>query len=842
MGTSTKHAGACGCATCAIAPFTRNNYFTGKLLLERDFTDEQQYLRDKVRHHHQRLHGAGIVCGLILEPHPTEGCQDRFVRLTPGTAIDCCGHEVLVPDVDDIELATLPAVAALDPSDETLHRLRICVRYAECGTEPVPVLYDECACDDDRCLPNRILESYEVDAGIDPVVDPVTWTGPALVRGADLAFPEARHLRTTAGGDLAVGDGSRVHLVDRATRATTASFDLGGTVLGLERTATGNLYVVHEQAAGGLHVTVLDGTTLAVGHEQDIDGSAPLSTALGADGGLLVLDEVTGSLTVHEAALGSGTGAAPVVHVVPGGQRLLGVHPVAASAFLGAAATTTVDVGRVAQVDLVSGAMTDLLVLPDARRPVAGCAGLTGGPAQLLLTGADGSVSLVDLTSGDVVADEALAATAVAVDGSPWAFAVQSFGGRSQVQPVGLERLAAGRRDAVGPVLGFAGDAIAVAAAADGGVVYVAYAAAADGESGGVAVLEVAGGSSCRDAWDALSTCPSCDQPDCLTVATISGYRPGFSVKAAQDPATDPAADAAARIARIDNTDGRVRLRSTAELSATIECLLDSGTGGGGGVPGPRGPQGPPGREGQAGAGGADGAPGPRGPQGPPGREGAGGADGADGADGAPGRQGTDGRQGDPGPPGPGLEADLTQIDAVSWIHAEKLLFEELRTVFLVDPATGRRREFFALVIQFTRPVRLAGIDATHVFTVDAPDRTDQDGLFVCRCQVRGEVQPVKVTAQDGSGRITAAELTPGLPFSPSIAFVLPDRFVEGVLRQGESDLLVRLQGEFVIDEDVRAVDAEHTRAELPTGDRPAGSRLGVQGGLFQSWLVPATD
>ena len=47
----------------------------------------------------------------------------------------------------------------------------------------------------------------------------------------------------------------------------------------------------------------------------------------------------------------------------------------------------------------------------------------------------------------------------------------------------------------------------------------------------------------------------------------------------------------------------------------------------------------------------------------------------------------------------------------------------------------------------------------------------------------------------------------------------------------------MRLQGEFVVDSDGRAVDAEFTRAELPTGDRPSGSKFGVQGGLFQSWF-----
>jgi hypothetical protein len=34
-----------------------------------------------------------------------------------------------------------------------------------------------------------------------------------------------------------------------------------------------------------------------------------------------------------------------------------------------------------------------------------------------------------------------------------------------------------------------------------------------------------------------------------------------------------------------------------------------------------------------------------------------------------------------------------------------------------------------------------------------------------------------------------------------------------------------------------RAIDAEFVRAQLPTGDRPATSPFGIQGGLFESWF-----
>ncbi|HWJ39439.1 MAG TPA: hypothetical protein VNR86_11840, partial [Sphingomicrobium sp.] len=54
------------CEECEPRTYVRNHYFTGKLLVERDFTDEQFYFREKIRQHHQRLHGVGVVCGLEI--------------------------------------------------------------------------------------------------------------------------------------------------------------------------------------------------------------------------------------------------------------------------------------------------------------------------------------------------------------------------------------------------------------------------------------------------------------------------------------------------------------------------------------------------------------------------------------------------------------------------------------------------------------------------------------------------------------------------------------------------------------------------------------------------------
>ena len=170
--------GANPCPACEFGPFTRNAYWTGKLMLARDFVDEQRYFLDKLRHHTQKLHGTGVVCGLKVVQHEKDGCRDRFVCIEPGVAVDCCGHDIVVRERDCVDLWMLPAIKALrektTPAGEAPeeHRLQICIRYRECETELVPVLYDECGCADDKCAPNRILESYEIDVLVDPPIPP----------------------------------------------------------------------------------------------------------------------------------------------------------------------------------------------------------------------------------------------------------------------------------------------------------------------------------------------------------------------------------------------------------------------------------------------------------------------------------------------------------------------------------------------------------------------------------------------------------------------------------------------------------------------------------------------
>jgi len=79
---------------CNTKPFTRNNYFSGQTLSEKDFQDEQEYHNGKMALHNRCLHDWGISCGLFVTPS-TE--YKNSVIVSSGLAIDHNGQEILVP-------------------------------------------------------------------------------------------------------------------------------------------------------------------------------------------------------------------------------------------------------------------------------------------------------------------------------------------------------------------------------------------------------------------------------------------------------------------------------------------------------------------------------------------------------------------------------------------------------------------------------------------------------------------------------------------------------------------------------------------------------------------------
>ncbi|MGB8771566.1 MAG: hypothetical protein WCC92_18280, partial [Candidatus Korobacteraceae bacterium] len=166
------------CVECDIPQLARNNYFTGKLLVERDFTDEQRYFLGKLRRHDRQLHGWGVVCGLKVEQHPNPACQDRFVVIEPGTAVDCCGREIVVAHEEYFDfkaefLANWQAQNGPNSQpDDNEHTIQVCISYKECASEDVPALFDDCSQNGGTCQPNRIVDGYNFDLLIDPQPSP----------------------------------------------------------------------------------------------------------------------------------------------------------------------------------------------------------------------------------------------------------------------------------------------------------------------------------------------------------------------------------------------------------------------------------------------------------------------------------------------------------------------------------------------------------------------------------------------------------------------------------------------------------------------------------------------
>ncbi|MGS4947729.1 collagen-like protein [Meridianimarinicoccus sp. RP-17] len=150
------------CLPCGLHAPVRNYYFDGKLLVSRDFTDEQDYHRGLRHLHNLALHGTGTVCGLKVIQHPIEACRRENVVIEPGLALDCCGQELIVPDRLRVAVAELlesdPDLAeALDGSRHLVVGLRRCDR----GAEPLPVLLPGCGAADATEY-GRVVEGVEV--------------------------------------------------------------------------------------------------------------------------------------------------------------------------------------------------------------------------------------------------------------------------------------------------------------------------------------------------------------------------------------------------------------------------------------------------------------------------------------------------------------------------------------------------------------------------------------------------------------------------------------------------------------------------------------------------------
>lgn len=228
------------CVPCGLHEPRRNNYFDGKLLVSRDFIDEQDYGRGHRRIHNALLHGVGTVCGLKIVQHPADGCRREFVVVQPGMALDCCGNEIIVPEQTGVNIANM---LADDPDlakalDGTRH-LFIAIARCDEGAEKVPVILPGCGANGASNF-GRIAERFKFvlsarrPKDVTPVEVPatakLTWVH-TITLGAQT--PRAMHindaeqwLQVAADNN---GKGAHLYLHDRDTQDLVSLLEMSGT-------------------------------------------------------------------------------------------------------------------------------------------------------------------------------------------------------------------------------------------------------------------------------------------------------------------------------------------------------------------------------------------------------------------------------------------------------------------------------------------------------------------------------------------------------------------------------------------------------------------------------------
>jgi hypothetical protein len=176
-----------------VCPPVRNRYFYGKLLDVFHFELEQNYFNAKRWMLNRLVAGYGVICGLDVQL----GDDKQSIIVTPGIAIDKCGHEIMlcqpsamqplppppkatnpnvpvdttrppgagttpagVPAPANTPNATTPAPGMEGWDCGKFVQVLVC--YHECQSDPVPALGGDCDTQA-LCAPGAIRESYRIE-------------------------------------------------------------------------------------------------------------------------------------------------------------------------------------------------------------------------------------------------------------------------------------------------------------------------------------------------------------------------------------------------------------------------------------------------------------------------------------------------------------------------------------------------------------------------------------------------------------------------------------------------------------------------------------------------------
>lgn len=805
MATLTKRMST-GCAECDTRALTRNNYFTGKFMVERDFTDEQHYFRERHRLHNQRLHGSGVVCGLDLKSHADPDCRHRYVTLQPGSAIDCCGRDILVTHEVTIDLFDYDEIRQLiEAPDDTDHELQFEVCYRECPTEEVPVLYDECGCDDSRCEPNRILESHSINVILDPEPDADDVTAVPELSSGVIPIAHAKAVAVHEAGNrlyvMTEGDISELYQLNLQNHAveTAISLESRGAALGVSPDGM-RLYVVQHHKdgidAGDARLRVFDvsdADTLSTdpGRAGDIPGSQgeQIELSVNDDDRVAVLLQGSGVVAVWEPGIPDistidrlatlGVPLSSIVFNSDGGELL-------------SAETGTQRFHRFDLSTPTPGLNHTTVTLSEGHAHRLAMVPTTSGDIPLILDQDANRLAIADGSSGLLSAVLDLAHTpeqALISPGGNWAYVLMQDAGNSWIQATNLRRLMEGKPGLSGGLYPLGADSRSGVLTAGGGHAYVPYVDDPDLPAvGGVQVIDITEGD-CESILWSRPDCPDCEEEHyCVVVATVQAYRGGYRLLDAQDPPSDYAEDAEKGIARIDNDLGRDLLPSTRAIAEALACLMDNCCGSLAESPAPMASEVPPHDH--------------------------------------PHEHPHEHPETDPGdhehhPPIEGLDPDLAHICAINWSHEHHCIEAEV----FKD----------GLMILCDRPIRNADvIDNRFAIRVLGRVTGNEKQPFECWCELKTEriVGLLAKTPCSFDGEVEATDNPEKDVDGILIELDNLDRIIEAAM-----ELRIEIRGDFIrgqhLNGDWRALDADHLPPWLP--DRKSGN--GVEGGVFESWF-----
>lgn len=118
-----------------LFPFTRNSYFFGKLLTQRDMEAEQDYFNNKRRLLNVLQNGSGVICGLNVVK-----VDGATVAVKSGLALDGLGRELVVPEP---VVARLSDLEGFDGDHGISPHVYLCIEYSETLREAMHSMSDE---------------------------------------------------------------------------------------------------------------------------------------------------------------------------------------------------------------------------------------------------------------------------------------------------------------------------------------------------------------------------------------------------------------------------------------------------------------------------------------------------------------------------------------------------------------------------------------------------------------------------------------------------------------------------------------------------------------------------